>query len=254
MHPVGTQPGGRHNKNVRVMEKDFADIGALVADRLAFFRRGIIALLHESRPGWCLTEAGTFNELLLHLQSNNLELIFVDLDLPGMDGAEGVARLRALCPAQYIVVLADSDERETILECLASGAQGYVLKSASQSQFLRALETVLSGGVFAPASLTGVPPRAPAAAPRAEAEVQPLLATLTERQREVLHLLAEGCATKTIARRLDLAVGTVKVHLAAIYRVLGAHSRMEAMAKACGGFAVPSILRSSGMPITERVN
>ena len=76
-----------------------------------------------------------------------------------------------------------------------------------------------------------------AAAPPREREVVDVasatpLATLTDRQRDVFNLLAEGCATKTIARRLDLAVGTVKVHLAAIYRALGANTRLEAVAKA----------------------
>ena len=235
------------------MEKDFADIGALVADRLTFFRRGMMGLLQDSRPGWRLAEAGTFEEVLAYLREHSPELVLVDLQLPGMDGANGLRKLRMLCPDQNIVVLADSDERETILECLGAGAQGYVLKSANPSQFLRALDTILSGGVFAPASLTGVPLRAPSAAPSVEMGMQPTLAVLTDRQRDVFRLLAEGCATKTIARRLDLAVGTVKVHLAAIYRVLGAHSRMEAMAKACGGFAVP-MLMSQEMQIVERVN
>ncbi|MGA3402002.1 MAG: response regulator transcription factor [Acetobacteraceae bacterium] len=236
------------------MENDFEEIGALIADRLTFFRHGMIALLKDSRPGWQLAEAGTSDEVLTHLRDASPKLILLDLQLPGMHGADGVRRLRALCPTQHIVVLADSDERETILECLAAGAQGYVLKSASPSQFMRAIDTILSGDVFAPASLTGVPLRAPAAAPSVEVGMQPLLATLTDRQRDVFRLLAEGCATKTIARRLDLAVGTVKVHLAAIYRVLGAHSRMEAMAKACGGFAVPPRLMPTGIPVAERVN
>lgn len=236
------------------MEKDFEEIGALIADRLTFFRHGMIALLKDSRPGWQLAEAGTSDEVLGYLHDASPRLILLDLQLPGMTGADGVRRLRALCPTQSIVVLSDSDERETILQCLEAGAQGYVLKSASPSQFLRALDTILSGGVFAPATLTGVPVRAPQPAPSAELAMQPLLATLTDRQRDVFRLLAEGCATKTIARRLDLAVGTVKVHLAAIYRVLGAHSRMEAMAKACGGFAVPPLLMSREMPIAEHVN
>jgi DNA-binding NarL/FixJ family response regulator len=235
------------------MEKDFANVGALVADRQTFFRRGMTGLLQDSRPGWRLAEAGTFDEVLAYLRDNSPELVLVDLLLPGMDGANGLRKLRKLCPAQNIVVLADSDERETILECLAAGAQGYVLKSASPSQFLRALDTILSGGVFAPASLTGVLLRAPAPAPSMELSMQPTLAVLTDRQRDVFRLLAEGCATKTIARRLDLAVGTVKVHLAAIYRVLGAHSRMEAMAKACGGFA-PPMLMPEPMQVGERVN
>jgi DNA-binding NarL/FixJ family response regulator len=67
--------------------------------------------------------------------------------------------------------------------------------------------------------------------------MSPVLSHLTERQRNVFELLAEGCATKTIARRLDLAVGTVKVHLAAIYRTLGASSRLEALAKAHRAYA-----------------
>lgn len=238
------------------MEQDFADVGALIADRATFFRRGLTGLLQESRPGWRLTEAGTFDEVLAQLHAGAPELVLLDLQLPGLDGIDGLRRLRALCPAQSIMVLADSDDRGTILDCLAAGAQGYVLKSANPMQFLRALDTVLSGGVFAPASLTGVPLRAPvaAAAPSPELNMQPLLATLTDRQRDVFRLLAEGCATKTIARRLDLAVGTVKVHLAAIYRLLGAHSRMEAMAKACGGFPIPPLHGPDEVSVVERVN
>jgi two-component system nitrate/nitrite response regulator NarL len=235
------------------MEKDFTEISALIADRLTFFRRGITGLLQDARPGWRLAEAGTFDDMMTLLRDDSPELLLVDLQLPGIDGADGVRRLRMQCPTQNIVVLADSDDRETILACLGAGAQGYVLKSANPMQFLRALDTILSGGVFAPASLTGLPPRAPVAAPAAEVSMQPALVTLTDRQRDVFRLLAEGCATKTIARRLDLAVGTVKVHLAAIYRVLGAHSRMEAMAKACGGFAVPMLL-SEPVQVAEHVS
>jgi DNA-binding NarL/FixJ family response regulator len=235
------------------MEKDSTFIGALVADRLLFFRRGMTALLQESRPGWQLSDTGTFEDVLTHLHNGDIELVLVDLELPGLGGAEGVRRLRALCAEQRIVVLADDDDRGTILECLAAGAHGYVLKSATPSQLLRALDTVLSGGVFAPASLTGTPIRAQPAAPAVPTNLQPLLATLTDRQRDVFRLLAEGCATKTIARRLNLAVGTVKVHLAAIYRVLGAHSRMEAMAKASGGFAITPMMHLATMS-AERVN
>jgi DNA-binding NarL/FixJ family response regulator len=70
-----------------------------------------------------------------------------------------------------------------------------------------------------------------------------LMVHLTDRQVEVFNLLSEGCATKTIARRLGLAVGTVKVHLAAIYRILGAHNRVEAIAKARGGMVQAALVR-----------
>jgi DNA-binding NarL/FixJ family response regulator len=134
-------------------------------------------------------------------------------------------------------VLSDQDDRAAILTCLEAGAQGYILKSTNPDQFVRALETILTGGLFAPASLSGVPIHPPMPTYRQDLQYSPVLAHLTERQRHVFELLAEGCATKTIARRLDLAVGTVKVHLAAIYRTLGASSRLEALAKAHRAYA-----------------
>jgi DNA-binding NarL/FixJ family response regulator len=85
--------------------------------------------------------------------------------------------------------------------------------------------------------LSGVPIHPPVLPDRPQFKLSPALLHLTERQRHVFELLAEGCATKTIARRLDLAVGTVKVHLAAIYRTLGASSRLEALAKAHRAYA-----------------
>lgn len=211
------------------MQDDVALIGVVIADRHALFRHGLIGLLRSARPDWHLFEAGTVEDLESQLRTHRTALVLVDPDLPGLHGTEGLRRLRALFPDRIFAVLSDCDERGMILDWLSAGAQGYLLKSASITQFLRAIDTMLAGGVFAPASLTG------AAAPlvmHPAADAGPLLAQLTERQRDVFALLEEGCATKTIARRLNLAVGTVKVHLAAIYRVLGASSRLEALAKA----------------------
>jgi DNA-binding NarL/FixJ family response regulator len=220
------------------MMEHYDEITALIADRATLFRQGLLGLLKEHRPGWSCAEAGVLDEAMAHLRVEPVDLLLLDLRLVGMPGATELRRLRALFPAQKIVILADSDERETILDCLAAGASGYILKSTTVAQLLRALETVLSGDVFAPASLAGV--THPAAA--APAPASPLLMHLTDRQVEVFHLLSEGCATKTIARRLGLAVGTVKVHLAAIYRVLGAHNRVEAIARARGGLPVAELI------------
>ena len=124
------------------------------------------------------------------------------------------------------MVLSDVDDRETVLACLSAGAQGYILKTATCAQILRAIDTVLEGGIHAPASLRV----APVPARRLHTGIGVAIKQLTDRQRDVFRLLQEGCNTKTIARRLDLAIGTVKVHLAAIYRVLGASGRLEALA------------------------
>jgi DNA-binding NarL/FixJ family response regulator len=225
--------------------EEFAEITVLIADRATLFRHGMRGLLKEHRPGWSCAEAGTPGELLAHLRAEPVDLVLLDLQLEGT-GVAMLRRLREEFSHQNIIVLADHDDRAIILECLAAGANGYVLKSATMNQLLRALEIVLSGGVFAPGSLTGLPLASPAPVARAIPSMSnsPLLAHLTDRQLEVLNLLSEGCATKTIARRLDLAVGTVKVHLAAIYRVLGAHNRVEALARARSGDSYPRLTRA----------
>jgi DNA-binding NarL/FixJ family response regulator len=217
---------------------DFAEITALIADRATLFRYGLVGLLKERRPDWSCVEASMLDEVLAHLRVEAVDLVLVDLQLLGLPGVSHLHRMREQFPHQKIIVLAETDERATILDCLYAGANGYVLKSTTTVQLLRAIETVLAGGVFAPAALAGTPmPPAPVREPH----TSPLVTHLTDRQVEVFNLLSEGCATKTIARRLGLAVGTVKVHLAAIYRVLGAHNRVEAIAKARGGAALMAL-------------
>ena len=228
--------------------EEFAQINVLIADRYVLFGKGVAGLLQEERPGWLFDHAASLDEMFDRLSVQPADVVLIDLHLPGLSGPEGLQRIRATCPNQTVMVMADDEERATILGCLSAGAHGYVLRSTTMSQLLRAMETVLSGCVFAPAALTRA---APPVRPPAMTEGSPLLTHLTDRQVEVFHLLAEGCATKTIARRMGLAVGTVKVHLAAIYRVLGAHSRVEALAKARGGMALP-MLRS--LPVFEHAD
>jgi two-component system, NarL family, nitrate/nitrite response regulator NarL len=222
------------------MLDEFTEVSLLIADRATLFRHGLRGLLREHRPSWSCAEAGLLEELVARLSAAPVDLALFDLQLGGI---AALRRLRQDFPSQRIMVLADADDRTTILECLTAGANGYILKSTSLPQLLRAMEIVLSGGVFAPAALTGVPSVERAANPYGS----PLLVHLTDRQIEVFRLLSEGCATKTIARRLGLAVGTVKVHLAAIYRILGVHNRVEALAKARGGIAHPGAARAEEM-------
>ena len=217
------------------MLDEFAEITALIADRGTLFRHGLRGLLKEHRPGWSCAEASAPEELFAHLRAEPVDLVLFDLHL-GPSGVTMLRRLRQEFPSQRIMVLADGDARGQILECLAAGANGYIVKTTTLPQLLRAMETVLSGSVFAPAALVGAPS---VGADMSESNASPLLAHLTDRQAEVFRLLSEGCATKTIARRMGLAVGTVKVHLAAIYRVLGAHNRVEALAKVRGSINAP---------------
>jgi DNA-binding NarL/FixJ family response regulator len=207
----------------------------VIAKSHTLMRHALVALLREARPDWNTEDVEGINELRERINTSSPTLVLIDLPLCGIDG---LRQLSMSFPDTKFVVLSDQDNRASILACLEAGAQGYILKSTSPDQFIRALETILTGGLFAPASLSGMPIHPPVAAQTPEFKMSPALLHLTERQRHVFELLAEGCATKTIARRLDLAVGTVKVHLAAIYRTLGASSRLEALAKAHRGYAM----------------
>jgi DNA-binding NarL/FixJ family response regulator len=211
----------------------------LVADRHALFRLGMIALLRETRPGWNCEEADSVGQVRARV--DRASVVLLDLSLPDLGGIEGLSRLCAPSSRQRFVALSDDNSRATMLECLAAGADGYILKSASMSQFLRALDTIVEGGVYTPvATQRAVAVHPPNRRELPERDLGLNLRHLTGRQQEVFRLLAEGCATKTIARRLDLGVGTVKVHLAAIYRSLDAHSRLEALARAHRVYAVGS--------------
>jgi len=208
----------------------------LIAHRFALVGQALVGMLTGRRPEQDLVQASAVGELHKMLHASPADLLLVDLGLSGLGGTEGLQRLRQEHSALRIVVLAETDDPTTILACLAAGVHGYVLQSGSMPQLLRALDIVEGGGVFAPAAL--------ATAPRAAASPRPTPFSLTERQREVLRLLSGGRPTKAIARELGVAVGTVKVHLAAIYRALGATNRVEALVKAGGLPPMPAI---SGM-------
>jgi DNA-binding NarL/FixJ family response regulator len=208
----------------------------LIAHRFALVGQALVGLLTGRRPAQDVIQASGAADLDRQLQATQADLLLVDLGLDALGGTDGLRLLRQQHPALHIVVLAETEDPTTILACLAAGVHGYVLQSGSMPQLLRALEIVEGGGVFAPAALaTGhraAPPPAPAPS------------SLTERQREVLRLLSDGRPTKAIARELGVAVGTVKVHLAAIYRALGATNRVEALVNAG---RLPPMAAMSGM-------
>ena len=200
----------------------------VVADDHALVRQGLVGLLQMVHPEWILEEADTLDAGLLSLSRAPADLLVLDLDMPGMDGVKSLPALREAYPETRIAILTGTEERDVILECLAAGVHGYVLKSQAVDQLVFAIEALLKGQIYVPPALSrliqseGAPP-----APTSLKKIG-----LTPRQVEVLQLLAEGRSTKDIARRLNLGVGTVKVHLAGVYRALGAQSRMEAVVKA----------------------
>ncbi len=201
----------------------------LIAHRFALLGQALIGLLAGRKPTHSFVPVQGMAELEQALRAAPADLLLTDLGLEGLGGADGLRPLREAYPRLRLVVLAETDDPSMILACLAAGAHGYVLQSGTPKLLLQALETVECGGVFVPTALP-IPVRVVPAAQM----TMPAAVGLTERQREVLRLLSGGQPTKAIARELGVAVGTVKVHLAAIYGALGATNRVEALVKAGG--------------------
>lgn len=203
-------------------------IRALIADDHELFRSGLKQLLVDSLGIEDVREAATLDEAIDTLTNEGAgDLVLVDLRMPGMSGAEALAALRDGFPDAKIAVVSAWEERAEILAALSAGVHGYIPKSLSSSEIAAAIQSVLDGRIFVPAVIGKREPGAPvAAAAQNNGEGK-----LTLRQKDVLAELLKGQASKEIARTLDIAEGTVKIHLAAIYRALGVRTRAEAISK-----------------------
>ena len=207
---------------------------ALVADDDEFFRMAIRSILLQRLGMEEVIETGSLDEALEGLSEHGrITAALFDLAMPGMESPASLGAVRELFPAIRVIVVSGSERREDILTALEVGVHGYIPKGLGVDELASALRLVLDGIVYVPPSLpeiareereAGVFRRAPAAS----ADQQ--LASLSVRQREVLELLVAGKSNKEIARDLDLGGGTVKVHLAALFRHLGVNNRAAAAA------------------------
>ncbi|HWA00978.1 MAG TPA: response regulator transcription factor [Caulobacterales bacterium] len=201
-------------------------IKALIADDHELFRSGLKQLLLDALNAEEVREAETLDEAIEILTNNGAgDLVLVDLRMPGMSGAEALAALRDGFPDAKVAVVSAVEDRSEIFAALAAGVHGYVLKSLPASEIAEAIKLILAGQIYVPPALGKREPGAPIEAPPQSSE------KLTVRQKEVLAELLKGRSSKEIARTLEIAEGTVKIHLAAIYRAVGVRTRAEAIAK-----------------------
>ena len=196
----------------------------LLVDDHALFRHGLRLLLDRLSGDHVFLEAENcataFAEAAVHA---DIDLILLDLALPDLSGLDGLVRLRELCPTTPVVLLSANENSHIILDGLRRGAQGYIPKSSSLDVMAEALQLILAGGIYVPTS--GVAGRAePPDEDRA----------LTARQREVLALLVNNLSNKEIAQALDMRVNTVRVHVAAILKILNVENRNDAARVALG--------------------
>jgi len=203
----------------------------LVVDDHPLIREALREVLKALDREITLLEAADCAEGLATAEENpDLALVLLDLALPGKSGFEALAEFRERHPGLPVVVLSASEQPETVTRALDEGAMGFIPKTSSSQVLVNALRLVLSGGVYLPAEVlrhhdSGA---APAFAPPT-GSMNPRDLGLTERQSQVLALLVQGKPNKLICRDLNLAEGTVKIHVTAILKALGVANRTQAV-------------------------
>jgi DNA-binding NarL/FixJ family response regulator len=204
----------------------------LLADDHSLFREGLLHVLKELGTDPDVIQAADYPSAIETAARNpDLDLVLLDLNMPGMDPALGIRTFRARFPLLPVIMLSASESADDAKLALDSGVLGYIPKSSTASVMLGAIKLVLAGGVYLPTLLLGHETGTGEAAPP-RPSTPPLRGGnrgLTDRQMQVLALLTEGKPNKVIARTLDITEGTVKIHLVAIFQALGVKNRTEAV-------------------------
>ena len=210
----------------------------LIADDHRLIIEGVRIKLAELDPDVQAVVAMNLDELdrAVKEHADSLDLALVDIAMPGTQGFQHVARLRAEAPALPVIVLSGSEDAELMRSLIDLGVLGFIPKAYSPDVMLSAIRLVLAGGIYVPPLLLAnaqaqgwQPSQAQAPPSGAARSVDGLRSLLTERQIDVMRLLSQGKPNKLIARDLGISEGTVKIHLAAIFRALNVRNRVEAV-------------------------
>lgn len=205
----------------------------LISDDDEFFRVALCSILKRKLGFPEVIETSHFDEAVDRLEENEkVGLALFDLNMPGMDNWVNLQTIRTSYPDLQVAVVSASQDRQDILSALAIGLHGYVYKGLGIPEMEKALRQICEGTIYVPPIVAEVPPSSLADAPGLSGTPNygngRAIPNLTPRQKEILTLLVAGKSNKAMARALDLSEGTVKFHMAAVFRVLGASNRVEA--------------------------
>jgi DNA-binding NarL/FixJ family response regulator len=199
-------------------------IRILICDDHPVVRDGLVAILETQPDFQVVGVAGNGREAVARTEALRPDVITLDLEMPGMDGVEAIGAIRSRDPAARVIVFTAFDTDDRILGAIRAGAQGYLLKGAPREELFHAIRVVHAGGsLLEPAVATRLMRQV------ASALTAPPPEALTEREVEVLQLVAQGLQNKEIAARLVISERTVKFHVSAILTKLGAGNRTEAV-------------------------
>jgi DNA-binding NarL/FixJ family response regulator len=172
-----------------------------------------------------IAEAGTFDELVSLLdRGTDVDLVLLDLTMPGARGFSGLMYMRAQYPSVPVIVVSANDDPAVIRRCMGFGSSGFIPKTLGVDAMRMAISRILGGGVWTPPDVD-----LGAGSDAEAAELMTRMATLTPQQVRVLMMLSEGLLNKQIAYQLGVSEATVKAHVSAILQKLGVESRTQAV-------------------------
>jgi DNA-binding NarL/FixJ family response regulator len=207
----------------------------LIADDHPLFREAITNVIQTGFPGSETIETEDLETALkLATEDDELDLVLLDLNMPGMHGLNGLISLRNEAPTVPVVIVSAEDDKQIVLQAITCGAVGFISKSSPRPQMTEALQQILNGNVYLPSDII----RSETSDNRRhrrmnDPQIPPeLLNSLTRRQLLVLERMAQGESNKQIAYNLNIAETTVKAHVSAILRKLGVHNRVQAILSA----------------------
>ncbi|MCW5671157.1 MAG: response regulator [Hydrogenophaga sp.] len=213
-------------------------IQLLVVDDHSLFRRGLMALLAQDLRFEVIGEAGDVGEALRCVARQRPDVILLDNHLPGVLGVDAIPALREAAPGSRVLMLTVSENEADLVAALKAGADGYLLKTVESHHLCEAIVKVMEGESVVSPEMTTKLVSALRAQPTVNgngegggatvATADAELASLSVRELEILHLIARGDSNKLIARQLDIAETTVKIHVQHILRKLNLTSRVQA--------------------------
>lgn len=202
----------------------------LVVEDHTLVREGLVQTLRQLDEDAQVFEAGDCERAqMLLAQESPINLVLLDLGLPGADGLSCLTAIRRRFPKVPVVIVSAHDDAHTISRTIKSGAAGFVPKAYSSERLIAALREVLAGAVFTPEQMMSVNlgmvlPHAPT-----RRAANPAAFGLTDRQAAVLALMVRGKSNREIGFSLGLTEGTIKIHITAIFKALGVSSRTQAL-------------------------
>lgn len=204
-------------------------IKVLVVDDHRVVRAGLVALLRQYPSLAVVGEAGNGQEALEQVAALQPDVVLMDLQMPVLGGVEATQRIRSQWPQVQVLILTTYDDDQLIWGGLQAGAKGYLLKDTPPEQLLQGIEAVAAGRSLLPPDIAAKLMQVIQQGGTGRGEVAE---PLTERELEILQLMARGAANKEIGAALFISENTVKTHISNLFQKLGARDRTEAVTRA----------------------